>query len=346
MAINYMTMATKIMTKIQESPHKLKNDKTAANYAGHLKRIMKRLELSDENMFEKEHRERIVDYLGKKGASTRNQICCALKKYSIVLGVQEAIDFTAKQMELSIQLRNSEKEKKRIAQKKDDNWIDFAILKREFDIAYHCVSCRNTGKDKYTWRFQGRGHSLMKKDLERALYLGLFVSDIKMNLPRRAEDWTQMRITNKMPKQENDIHNYCLTVRGIPKTFVFYKYKTSGKYGRQEFPINDQLSFILRSWISFWKEVPGDYLIKKKDGKPMNSSQFGNLIDRIISQFGDEKTVKVNMLRNIVITEVYKGIETQTLKSMARACGHTFETACSNYIKANNLPPETILNEA
>ena len=77
----------------------------------------------------------------------------------------------------------------------------------------------------------------------------------------------------------------------------------------------------------------------------MNSSQFGNLIDRIISQFGDEKTVKVNMLRNIVITEVYKGIETQTLKSMARACGHTFETACSNYIKANNLPPETILNE-
>jgi len=346
MSIDYIKMEKEIFEMIQSSSFKMKNEKTAKNYSGQLKRLLSRTALTKDNLFDKKNQDTIVEYLGKRGASTRNQICCALKKFSLVLGNGEAIEFSTQQMDLSIQMRKSKKEKERKEIKKDENWINFSTLKYEFQNAYAYLKQYNNNK-KFLWKKNGRSFKRYEEMLRTAFYLGLWVSDIDMNPPRRATDWVCMKYINitdskKLEDVEKDINNYCVTHRGIPKKFIFYNYKTDNKYGKQVFPINDKLQFVIRCWHSYHSELAGQFLIKKLDGKPKNVTAFGNDIDKVISSFSvQNKNVRVNMLRNIVITEIYKSIDISTLTSIAESCGHQLETAKNWYIKANNLPEDS-----
>jgi len=349
MSIDYIIMEKEILEMIQSSPHKLKNEKTAKNYSGQLKRLLSRTQLTKDNLFEKKNQDIIVDYLGRRGASTRNQICCALKKFSLVLGNGEAIEFSTQQMDLSIQMRKSKREKERTQIKKDENWIDCNTLKFEFNNAYEYLKNYNQKSNKLTWRKNGKSFKRYEEMLRTAFYLGLWVSDIEVNPPRRATDWTCMKYINtteekKLKDKEKDVNNYCVTLRGVPKRFIFFNYKTDNNYGKQTFPINEKLSFVVRCWYSYHSEIPGEYFLKKLDGKPKNVSAFGNDIDKVISQFSvQNKNVRVNMLRNIVITEIYKDIDITALCGLAESCGHRLVTAKNWYIKANNLPSESVL---
>tara|TARA_R100000900_G_scaffold141592_1_gene122747 strand:- start:2044 stop:3096 length:1053 start_codon:yes stop_codon:yes gene_type:complete len=342
MSIDYKVMTKLIMEEIQNSPHKISSESTLKNYAGHLNRFMKRTQLQKDDIFKKENRDAVVKYLSTKGGSTRNQICSALKKYSLVLGLKEAIDFTSQQMAIAIEIRNSEREKKRRTKKKNENWIDFEILKREFDLAYHYLKTVHQ-KQKFNEFSYDKTYRKYDNNLKTAFYLGLFVSNIEVNQPRRALDWTAMRVVNKEPSQDEDIFNYCVTKRGIPKKVVFYNYKTSKRYGRQEFNINNSLSEVMRWWIHYHKGIAGDYLLPQLNGKPISVAQFSNNIDKVISEFSDsDKKVRVNMLRNITITQLYKDTDVETLISKARNSGHTLQTAKEWYIKVNELKPDSL----
>lgn len=336
----YKDMATAIMDEIQESKYALKNIRTAANYAGHLKRLLSRTQLTKETLFLKKNQDKIISYLEKKGGSTRNQICCALKKYSVVLNIEEAINFSSQQMDLAIEMRKSKMEQDRITNKKNENWVDFNVIHFHYKNALAFIKHYNEMKEhKYTWRIGTKTFPAYERNLNMAFHLGLFVSNIEYNPPRRSQDWTLMKVIPiSMVKniKEKDINNYCVTIRGIPKQVIFLKYKTCDEYGRQEFDLNTDLQFIMRCWISYHSEIPGNNLISHPSGAAKNPSTFGKSIQKVMNDFvvGD-KRVKVNMLRNICITELYRNVDVNCILKWATACGHTIETAKEYYIQNN-----------
>ena len=345
----YKDMATAIMEEIQESKYALKNIRTAANYAGHLKRLLSRTQLTKETLFLKKNQDKIISYLEKKGGSTRNQICCALKKYSVVLDIEEAINFSTQQMDLAIELRKSKIEQDRIMNKKNENWVDFNIIKFHYKNALSFIRYYNQIKEhKFTWRLGTKTFPAYERNLKMAFHLGLYVSNIQYNPPRRSQDWTLMKVIPiGMVKniKEKDINNYCVTIRGVPKQVIFLKYKTSELYGKQEFDLNTDLQFIMRCWISYHQEVPGNNLISHPSGAAKNPSTFGKTIQKVMNDFVvGEKNIKVNMLRNICITELYKDIDVDALLNMAKMCGHTLETAKEHYIKSNKHKIELVEN--
>ncbi len=121
-----------------------------------------------------------------------------------------------------------------------------------------------------------------------------------MNQPRRAEAWYNCEITKKIPKQKKDIKNYIYTSRNIPKKIILYRYKTVDKYGRQEYDLNADLSFIIRKWIDFYSNIPGNNLFKQINGDKWKGNHFSQKIKKTIQKCSLKKvSISSNMLRNI-----------------------------------------------
>jgi len=326
-----------------ESATPIKSLSSLKNYSGHVNRLMSMMKLNNDDLGKKETIPKILQYINtKKSASTKNQVVCAIKKYCLALGFKELDNFFAKEVEKTIAIRKGEAEKKKIIEKKKKNWINFKVLKKRYELSleivkfYHKLNgnltCENTCLD-------------YKEHLEFAVLLGLYLSDIKLNPPRRAEAWFNCEVVKKTPKQKNDIKNYIVTSRNIPKKIVLYRYKTFHTYGRQEYDLNPDLSFLLKKWIEFHKNIPGKNLFKKKNGDKWINTQFSIKIKNIIQKCCREKiNVSTNMLRNICITEMYKDVDVTDIPELAKGCGHSFDTACEHYIQSNNLPTDTKIN--
>lgn len=148
--------------------------------------------------------------------------------------------------------------------------------------------------------------------------------------PRRNQDYLDMYVVKKLPKDAPTDKNY-LDLQ--THKFVFNKFKTSKKYGQQVIDIPDELMGVINMYLRHHplrKSNPklNEYkLLVKADGSPMT---VVNSITRILNKiFG--KNIGSSMLRHIYLTNKYENDTLERQKDSV-AMGHSVSQQ-GEYIK-------------
>jgi len=99
----------------------VKSQSTLKNYTGHLDRLCRFNETTPLKLFKsKNAKDDILKYINtRKSASTKNQVCCAVKKLAEILDNKDFVKFGEKEVAKTIAIRKGKKEKLKIAKKKD-----------------------------------------------------------------------------------------------------------------------------------------------------------------------------------------------------------------------------------
>ena len=124
------------------------------------------------------------------------------------------------------------------------------------------------------------------------ILLSLFV----LNVPRRAMDYTEMKISDIDPKKDNYIKG---------DKMIFNIYKTSKNKGTDVLEIPKKLKSILNKWI---KINPTEYLLFDTKLQKLSSIKVNQRLNKIMNRPG----FSVNMFRHIYLTDKYK----DTMKEM------------------------------
>ena len=158
--------------------------------------------------------------------------------------------------------------------------------------------------------------SLTQKEMEevlQALVLSLYVCI----QPRRNQDYLNMEVVKKwddgMPKDRN-----YLDMTG--ERFIFNKYKTAKKYGKQEVSIPEELLGVLVAYLKHHpmsKQKSFPFLLNAK-GEPLTAV---NSITRILNKTFKKK-LGSSMLRHIFLTDKY-GEQKNEMAEDAEAMGHS-----------------------
>jgi integrase len=155
--------------------------------------------------------------------------------------------------------------------------------------------------------------------LLQTLILSLYV----YTQPRRNQDYLNMEVVKKWSEKMPTDRNYLVLSTG---KFVFNKYKTSKKYGKQDIDIPDELMGIIEVYL---KHHPMAKALKSKgdveipflvgaDGKPIVAV---NAITRLLNKiFG--KKIGSSALRHIFLTDKYGDI-LEEQKEDSAAMGHS-----------------------
>ena len=148
--------------------------------------------------------------------------------------------------------------------------------------------------------------------------------------PRRNKDYLDLYIVKKF-KEGDDTKNYLdLTA----KKLIFYTYKTSKKYGKQEVDVPDSLMTIVNLYLKYhpiWKTAsnrkdPVKFLVTF-DGTPISTVNF---ITRTLNKIFKKK-VSSSMLRHIYLSDRFKD-DTNERQKVAVEMGHSIGQQ-SDYIK-------------
>jgi hypothetical protein len=151
-------------------------------------------------------------------------------------------------------------------------------------------------------------------------YFIVAVSSTVLMAPRRALDWTEMKLRNVDKKTDNYIDG---------KFFVFNKFKTA-KFKTDEekrVPINDELKKMINK---FMKVSDNEYLIyNHKTGNKLNSSQFTKKLNSVYG-----RKVGVDLIRSIYLSDLYKGLpKLQELEQVADQMGTSINSSLQYYVK-------------
>jgi len=126
--------------------------------------------------------------------------------------------------------------------------------------------------------------------------------------PRRLEDFQFMRIVSDRTKAKDKKFNYILSTGAWSAKFIFYKFKTSKKYGRQEFDVPRILRRYLASYIQSNGLKNGDLLFGQfKYKRP--TANYRNFTLKVKDAFwettglgAENKGLTVNDLRHSYIS--------------------------------------------
>lgn len=141
--------------------------------------------------------------------------------------------------------------------------------------------------------------------------------------PRRNQDYLDMYIVKKWSDKMPTDKNY-LDMTG--HKFIYNKYKTAKKYGRQEIDIPESLQSCINVFLKhhpLWKGVakrktePVKFLVSQS-GEPLTAV---NAITRLLNKvFG--KKIGSSMIRHIYISDKYKDVMEEQAKDAANM-GHS-----------------------
>lgn len=189
--------------------------------------------------------------------------------------------------------------------KQEENWISSDEIKKLIDELRKEIPSNVSTYAQY--------RSLMK-------FLAIF---LQFNFPRR-NDWASMKMVTTEPKDE--AYNYMVmggSVKG--SKFIFNIYKTSAKFGKQTFPIPENIFYTLKSYKPIIQSFSKDgFLFIRKDGLNFNSNEFTKFFIQIMREKTNKK-VGTSLLRHIVISEKF-GMdkdELQRRQDLANQMGHS-----------------------
>jgi len=155
-------------------------------------------------------------------------------------------------------------------------------------------------------------------------------------VPRRIEDYVAMKIW-KARGQPSDKESHVNANWYLPSKgkFIFYKYKTSRTFGRQEVDVSEDLQKLLKGYT--WNMRHNDSLFN------MVQSNFSTLIKKM---FG----FTVNQIRHMAIDKLhldYPHMSNDEMKSWSEQFGHSINTHLSYRTKdlIDNPPEDYKLHE-
>lgn len=172
--------------------------------------------------------------------------------------------------------------------------------------------------------------------LLKSVVLGLYT----YTAPRRNQDYLEMSVVKEEPSVADS--NYLVVDKKlVPQKFIFNKYKTSKKYGKQTIEIPPELASILGIYIKHHPLLKGKKktfepvkLLVLSDGTPF---QAVNSITRLLNKiFG--KKVGSSMLRHIYLSSKY---DIKEMETDAKNMGHSVEEQ-KQYLRGNAEVAEVV----
>ena len=248
------------------------SDKSINTYASVLKTIMKNLEFDDVKQLDND--KKVLEYLKEMKPNTRKTRLSAL----FVLTENEAYkkhmleDVNAYNNSMKSQVKNDKEIENWIT--KDELFEIYNVLKKDTNVLFR-------KKNKTMTDLQ---------DIQSFVMLSLFV----LLPPRRALDYSEMKITNIDKKSDNYIKG---------NNLVFNIYKTSKQKGQQVLAIPKELKSILNKWI---KNNTTDYLLFDNKGNKLTSVKINQRFKKL---FG--KSFSVNMFRKLYLSDKYADTMTE-----------------------------------
>ena len=144
--------------------------------------------------------------------------------------------------------------------------------------------------------------------------------------PRRIEDYVYMCYIEN--EEEEGDENYYIEGR-----FIFKKYKTSKRYGRQEFKVSDKLKELIDSYIKMMNITSGETLLQYKYDARRGTRSDKTLRNKLMKIFG----VSVDGLRHAYITEIHKDPKNlYKLKEISDKMAHSIGVHMTYLDKENN----------
>ena len=155
------------------------------------------------------------------------------------------------------------------------------------------------------------------------------VSSLYLLQPPKRLDFSGMKII-KSRKDNDEKTNYLLNLGRNKKYFIFNQFKTDGKFGSKEVLIPKDLNSVINLWLQVNK---GDDFLYNVKGQNMTSNGLGKYITKIFKPTG--KSITLNLLRNIYVSENIDLDAVKKAKEIASAMDHSESTQKSVYLKEN-----------
>ncbi len=171
-------------------------------------------------------------------------------------------------------------------EKDEDNWITQKEIKKIYSIYKKELSDLLVKKEITKNELYN-----IQKLMVIAIMSGMFIQ------PRRLMDYTEMKIQNIDPEKDNyiDIKK---------KKFVFNKYKTASKYGKQEVHIPNNLMKLLKPFVKAKLKNGFEYMFNQLNGKKYESATMTQYINNIFNKYTKNK-ISVNSFRHSYLTSKY-----------------------------------------
>ncbi len=250
------------------------NEKSIKTYTSILKSISKDLKFNDLKDFKKT--KEILEYLKDMPGSVRKTRLSALL---VITGDNKFKE----QMLKDINNYNKDKKNGNKNEKETEAWMTKEEIKKIF----------NNMKKRASVNYK-KGDLKMKElqEIQDFVMLALFT----LIPPRRALDFTEMKIKNIDTEKDNFIKN---------KTMIFNIYKTSKTKGQDKIDIPKELKLILNKWL---RVNPTEYLLFDSKGNKLSSVKVNQRFHKIMKK----PKFSVNMFRKVFLTDKYK----DTVKKM------------------------------
>ena len=252
----------------------------------------------------------IMDKINEfKLTSQRNKITAIL----VVLSAFDKKEFEEVEMKYRKELENRNKEYNDYisthskSEKQEKNWTSLADLKKVMN--------------KY--KKEAKANPTLKTVQP---YL---VSSLYLLQPPKRLDFSGMKIISSR-KENDDKTNYLLNQGRNRKYFIYNQFKTDGKYGSKEVLIPKDLNSVINLWLQVNK---GDDFLYNAKGQNMTSNGLGKYITKIFKPTG--KSITLNLLRNIYVSEHLDLDAITKAKEIASAMDHSQSIQQSVYMKSD-----------
>lgn len=250
------------------------NEKSIKTYSSILKNLMR--ELNYQNVTDLNKTKQVLEHLQEMPVNKRKTRLSALVVFT-------GKDEYREQMLKDINKFNGDVKEQKKSKNEKEAWMQPESINKIYD------------------RLKKRAMVLYKKENRTVKELQEIQDFVLLSLftlipPRRAMDYTEMKIKNIDTKKDNYIKN---------KNMIFNIYKTSKNKGVDIIEIPKQLKMILNKWI---KINPNEYLLFDSNGNKLTSVKVNQRFNKIM----DKPNFSVNMFRHIYLTDKYK----DTMKEM------------------------------
>ena len=207
---------------------------------------------------------------------------------------------------------------------------EISLNKKTDNQEKNWISLKELKKIMNSYAEEVKGRDLKNKNKlnpkEKVILQSYLLSALYLLIPPKRLDYNVKIVKKKDEIKDDD--NYLLNESKNNKTFIIQDYKTSNKYGTQEFIVPKKLNSIINLWLKF--NNSGFLLINNRGGR-LSSNGLGKMIAKVFAPSG--KQITLNLLRKITISELIDMDAIKKNKKLAREMGHSTNIQQSVYYK-------------
>jgi len=207
---------------------------------------------------------------------------------------------------------------------------EISLNKKTDNQEKNWISLKELKKIMNSYAEEVKGRDLKNKNKlnpkEKVILQSYLLSALYLLIPPKRLDYNVKIVKKKDEIKDDD--NYLLNESKNNKTFIIQDYKTSNKYGTQEFIVPKKLNSIINLWLKF--NNSGFLLINNRGGR-LSSNGLGKMIAKVFAPSG--KQITLNLLRKITISELIDMDAIKKNKKLAKDMGHSTNIQQSVYYK-------------